>query len=348
MFSNSYKGRVRTKYSKYRQENTFLLSALFVAFYVIRDGAISILMWIAEKFISNHLSMKKEVVFLESRQQGYGDLLFQTPIFEALSNSDYKVDVVISKKHLPIIEGSSHIRKVYFWNDYFDTLTLPFRNNGYVVFLGRNTIIETIFGLMFYKSEKIILDRNLKLWKRLFSQNHTIAWQELIKNYLDKNLKFDKPKIYIDLPESKISKLNDRKKIAVIAGVDKKEKKYAGMFLLINLLGRRHDLDLYLIGACDKEMEGDFLNYYNNPQKNLINKQSYSEVISFLSSVNAVIGTEGSLAHVSTTLGVPTVVIEGRNKFWKYSNLEKTNNIVVVSENESTEQILHALQLLLN
>jgi len=305
-------------------------------------------LWIEDKLIKNYKKTTKEVVFLESRQQGFGDLLFQTPIFEALSNSGYEIDVVILRKHFPILEGNPYIRRIYFWDDYFNILKLPFRNEGYVMFLGRNTIIETIFGLMFYKSKKVILDKNLELWKKLFSKNHTIAWQELTKSYLDRNLKFDKPKIHIDLKELEINSLGNKKKIAVIAGVDKKEKRYAEMLSLINLIEQNNKFDPYLVGVCDKNEEKKFLNYLNNPKKNLINKQNYSEAISFLSSVNAVIGTEGSLVHVSTTLGVPTIVIEGRNKFWKYSNLEKTSNIIVISEEEGPDQIFRALELLLN
>jgi len=348
MSGDSYKERVRLKFAKYRQNNGLPLSILLIVLFVARDGVNSVLLAITGKLISNSEKEPKEVTFLESRQQGFGDLLFQTPIFEALSNSGYKVDVVILRKHFPILEGNPHIKRIYFWDDYFNILKLPFRNKGHVMFLGRNTLTETVFGLMFYRSKKVILDRNIKLWKKLFSQNHSIAWQELTKSYLDRNLKFDKPKIYLDLRESEINSLDNRKKIAVIAGVDKKEKRYAGTLSLINLIGQNSKFDLYLVGACDKNEEEKFLSYLNDPKKNLINKQNYSEAIRFLSSVNAVIGTEGSLVHVSTTLGVPTIVIEGRNKFWKYSNLEKTSNIVVASNNESPEQIFQKLKLFLS
>jgi ADP-heptose:LPS heptosyltransferase len=347
MFNNFYKDRVRTKFTNYRQGYNFLLSSLFIVFYVIRDGMISTLMWVANKFISSHQNVKKEVIFLESRQQGYGDLLFQTPIFEALSNAGYKVDVIILKKHLPIIEGNPHIEKVYFWDDWLNTTILPLRKGGYVIFLGRNTIIETIFGLMFYKSEKIILDKNLEIWKDLFSQNHTLAWQKLIKNYLDKNIQFNKPKIYA-IPKNQKNKSSHKKKVAVIVGVNKKYKRYEKIILLINLLRRRHNLEIYLIGVCDEATEHTFKNYHDGPYKNLLNKQGYLETIQLISSVNVVIGTEGSLIHVSTTLGVPTLVIEGKNKFWRYSNLKKTDNIIVISKNKNPEQILQALQPLLN
>jgi spore coat polysaccharide biosynthesis predicted glycosyltransferase SpsG len=200
--------------------------------------------------------------------------------------------------------------------------------------------METFFGMSFFGAKKVILDQDIKIWTDLFSINHTLAWQALLKQYLDANLKFLKPKLYL-----RTLKLKDNKKrVAIIVGVDKKEKRYPYILdLLENLKKNNQYFYIYLIGVCDRDYKTVFTEYNTKPFVNLINKQSYMEVVNLISSMDVVIGTEGSLIHVSTTIGVPTIIIEFCNQFWKYSNLNRNETIQVLSREISFKKILSTL-----
>jgi ADP-heptose:LPS heptosyltransferase len=283
------------------------------------------------------------VLFFEPRNQGFGDLLFQTPIFKALADKGYEVSVIIRKKHFPIIENNPYLSKIFYWEDWLGLLALALKYSGNVVLLGRNTITETICGFMFYRSRKIILDQNINLWRKFFSNNHTTAWQELFRVYFDQSLQFSKPQIYLAHTKPTSSGV---RKVAVVVGVDKEEKRYEKMNSLVDLLRHEKNTSVYLIGVCDRKTESTYLKYSNDLYTNLINKQNYSEVMRLISSMDVVVGTEGSLVHVSTTLGIPTVVIEGKNQFWNSSNLDKNIDVAIVSSNSAPKEIIKVLGLI--
>lgn len=344
MFGYQYRKRISLKLKKSVQKYGFIITCVFIVFYITRDFINSVLIYLFNKFKNEHSVEKKEVVFLEPKNQGYGDLLFQTPIFESLANAGYKISIVVQKNHLPIVKNNPNISAISYWVDWIQLVKLSFKSRGYAVFLGRSTLTETLFGLTFFKAQKIILDKDIKLWREFFSGNHTKAWQKLIKTYISSDLKFGKPKLYL-FSRRVVDKENIR--IGVIVGVDKKEKRFAGMLSLVVELGRQKNTTSYLIGSCDNEYSRIFRSFISRPYVNFINKQNYTEVVDCISSMDVVIGTEGSLAHVSTTLGIPTIILDKNNSFWNHSDLDKTDYVVILKPETTPSEIIENLKLLI-
>ncbi len=343
LISTHYRQRIKRKYTKYKENYGVFLSVLRIILYILRDLLNHFLVTLVIKSKSNrNQSNSKRILFLEPRQQGYGDLIFQTPIFEALNRAGYEITIVIQEKHYPILENNPYISDIHYWKNIRGTAAPKFCRFDYVVFLGRNTLKETLLGIKIRRAKKIILDQNLDAWRSAFSDNHTVAWQKLMIKFFNPNLKFGKPKIYtrnkFTLQNTKI--IN----IAVMVGIEKKEKTYPKMQELLNLLLENYpNFQFYLLGQCNKEYSSSFRKFDRGNIVNLVNKQTYSEVIESISKMSAAIGTEGSLIHVSSTLGIPTVVIEIHDYFWKYSNLDKIGPIQVVSGNSPPEEILKTL-----
>jgi ADP-heptose:LPS heptosyltransferase len=97
------------------------------------------------------------------------------------------------------------------------------------------------------------------------------------------------------------------------------------------------------VGICDKKYENTFNYFKNKPFYYYINKLSYGETINLLSNMNLVVGTEGSLTQVSTTLHIPTIIIETGKSFWRYSNLGKTHNIKLFSKRITADHIFQEI-----
>lgn len=309
---------------------------------MLRDAMNTLISYLILRFNPTKQSDLKNILFLEPRQQGFGDLLFQTPLFEALFKKGYKVSIIIQKKHLPIMLNNPYISNLYYWENIGRILDLPFKKYLSIIFLGKSTLTETLFSSLFINTNKTVLDQNINLWHKLFSENHTRAWQKLMQIYFDSNLQFNKPKIFFAKRSSIISNISNHK-MAIIAGVDKTKKHYQDMIQLLELINGLTNTTIYLIGACDKKTETTLSKFRSGSFHNYINKLSYEDTVKLLSGMDTVIGTEGSLVHISTTLHIPTIIIEVSDNFWKYSDLEKNSNIKTLQGKVPPEQIFQEI-----
>lgn len=339
------KQRIIRKFSKYKQKHSVFSAVARITFYIFRELATYFLVTIALKIKQDgRLLDNKKILFLEPKNQGYGDLIFQTPIFKALDEAGYEVSLIMKKNHEPILFRNKHISHIFYWENLSYSKILQRDKYGYVIFLGRDTFSETLLGLGIFSAKKIILDQDLILWKSLFSQNHTLAWQELIKKHLDPNLKFSEPEIY----PPRITNNEKIKKVAIVVGIIDPQKSYPQMVKLLEILKSRPNTSFYLLGKGDKKQEEIFDKINQKNFTNLVNQRTYLETMELISTMDAVIGTEGSLVHVSTTVGIPTIIIEIHDQFWKYSNLSKTESIKPVKGNTSPEKIVEILGGLLD
>lgn len=250
----------------------------------------------------------KNILFIEPTKQGYGDLFFQTSLFSFLNNSGYKVSVLINKNHFHILHNNPNIENIFFWN--LKNLLHIFRQEFIIVGLGKDTLKETFFMLTLYKSKKIILDRNIKLWKLVFRNNsNTIAWNVLVSKYLEITPKYPKPKIFFSkLEERNIKKHKSINKIGVICGVKNKGKAFEKIDNIINLISPTKKI--LLLGR------GNYFYSGNRKVKNFINKISYRETLCKISSCAILIGVEGSLTQIASSL-IPKTIILDVNKAFK-------------------------------
>jgi len=344
MFDTNYKIRVRNKFLKYSAKSNCFLALIKITGFIGRDIANAILLAIPRHSHPTH-SKLKDILFLEPFKQGYGDLLFQTSVFESLKAQGYRVSVVIQQNHLPIIENSPCINEIFFWNDPKTLLKLPFKQFTHIAFLGRDTIRETLFGLAFVKAQKIILDENLSKWIDLFSQNHSRAWLELLKTYFDQNLNWKEPKIYLG-PTSP-TPTPESIRVAIIVGVNSEEKRLKNMPQILHGLRNTENVRYILVGASDSIYASHF-NEFNEPQfSNLINKLDYRETINLLAEIDAVIGTEGSLVHVGLAFHKPTIVLDNQGIFWRQSWLQSDEIVRVLTQDFSANRIKAELSSLI-
>ena len=108
-------GRIRLKFKKYEYSHNYIVSAFYTSAFIIMAFLNSILLKINILLSSNNQKQKR-VLFIEPPQQGYGDLLFQTPLFFILNNNGFTVDVLIQQKHAAIIDNNPNIKNIFYWN----------------------------------------------------------------------------------------------------------------------------------------------------------------------------------------------------------------------------------------
>lgn len=273
------------------------------------------------------------ILFIEPIKQGYGDLFFQTSLFERLSKQGYKIYVLTNKNHSQILENNPHISGIWMWNilTWYKTM----RSEMTIIGLGRDTIRETLFIISSFKSKKIILDLNIDLWKTVFGDNSsTLAWHKLCDYYLGSYSDVPIPQIYFSTIEQNFIEIKKTEnKIGIIYGVEKIEKRYDQMPKLVEEVANHSSVILLGKGQEPDKTKNNILN--------LVNKLSFRQTLVELATCKSVIGTEGSLLQIAATLVPQVIVLDQNNRFASNShpNLVK-KAIIVDTDKAEVERII--------
>lgn len=310
----SYLRRWKNKYHNHVGQG--LLSRLKnLLRYIISDCANLILLKTTRRRKDIHIQKSSRVLFIEPKKQGYGDLLFQTPIFEKLGKFT-KLDIFCQEKHRCILINNPNIRHIYSSPE-----EINFKKYQYVIYLGRSTIRENIYARKCVNAIRLPLDDNLRVWVRAFDQNsHTRAWQIVVSQKTGIDDPFNQPKLFPDQTKK------DRS-IIIVGGVENSAKKIKNFNNIISYLCRiAKDLD-YTLKVVGKTTESIHVPEGVNIV-NLINISSYADTIQDINSADLVIGPEGSFIHVSSSLGIPTIVGEYGRSFLKYSEVKNNSTYI--------------------
>ncbi|MBI4993692.1 hypothetical protein HZC33_01910 [Candidatus Wolfebacteria bacterium] len=323
--------RIQLKYQKYRFKYSSIKSGLKIILFLIQNCLNIILLHIN---LFNSL-IKREisgncVLFIEPPQQGYGDLFFQTPIFELLKKSGYQVQILCQAGHCDILKNNQNINKILFWNKR-DLLLIFKTNYKFIICLGRDKLKTNLLLLIKFFTPKYILDSNLKIWRQYFKDYNTpIAWQKLFYYFNKKTNYYNLPKIYFSQTEleqiQKIRKENQFPIIGLIIGVTNKLKEYPHWNLIINQLGDTN-YSIFLLGVNNN------LNF-DVGQSNIIDltrHSNYRDAILYMAACDIVIGAEGSLIHIASSFNKKIIVLEGSDNFYKNSFLKPNGNITILS-----------------
>lgn len=293
-------------------------SVVFIFWFVFLDLIKSILVF----FIHNRKQYtSKNILFIEPFQQGYGDLFFQTALFECLHCNGYVVDVAARENHKVILKNNPYVNRIIDWS--FRDIGQFTKRDQIIIGLGRSTIREIVL-LLAGSSEKIILDKDLNLWVQTFDQNsNTIAWQVLIRHFLEIDRVDYRPHLHFVKNNKKHSG------IAIIAGIKDKTKNFCGLIKLAKIINRR----VVLLG------EGDFsIGDYSNIE-NKINKLSYEETVNRMSECEVVIGPEGSLIQIASSIVPKTIAIDPQGKFAKNAHPHFLLSTKIISSKDENNVI---------
>lgn len=279
------------------------------------------------------LSPDKHILFIEPLKQGYGDLLFQTPVFEFIGQNA-QLDILVQPNHRVIIDNNPNICNVFSKIDAVNT-----QKYDYVIYLIHSTINENLYAFKCSNAKKVPLDIDLDVWANIFSNNsHTTAWQKLIDHFQDRTSNYSLPRLYI--ANKHIETTCD---IVIIGGAERKEKSIKNLSGIISTISKNFPTqNIAIVGRTEHLTEVPNLSNV----RNLINKTTYAECIDIIANAKIVIGPEGSLIHISTTLKTPTIVGEYGRSFSKYSNITG-NHIIKFNELDDLNTI-SAIKLLLN
>ncbi|MDD5318383.1 MAG: hypothetical protein PHF79_00980 [Candidatus Pacebacteria bacterium] len=330
MFS---KERLLKKYRNVKAKNGIVVAIFYVLFFCIRDSLNSLTLGFINS--NNNLAGIKNILFIEPLNQGYGDLFFQTALFKYLSHHGYQVSVLARRGHSQLLINNPYIRGVYFWKPY--DLFKILRSKFLLVGLGRNTFSETLLMLFSISSKKMILDEDLSLWISTFeTKPNTLAWIILVSTMLkirETSLENFIPEIFFSKIEKDfVDKEQTSLNIGIIYGVTDKQKRLKKMNNLIKYLSKNYPI--ILLGA------GDHLSAQGIKGKNYINKLSYRETLLKIAGCSIILGPEGSLVHVASSLVKKTLVIDPLNNFKKNAHPDLFSRVLVFSGDEDIQMIL--------
>lgn len=262
----------------------------------------------------------KKILFVEPIKQGYGDLFFQTSLFCLLKKSGYKIHILTNKNHSQILENNPDVEKVLFWN--IKTFFKLLKQRFILIGLGRDTLRETFLVLFLYRSNPILLDKDVEKWKLIF-ENHsnTIAWNIIASEYLKIKLEKPKPKIYFSEKESSIiNSHKSRNRIGVIYGVQNKDKIFEKIDDVVEMIPENKKIILLGKG------ENKILLHKNKNIEDYVNKISYRETLVKIATCETVAGTEGSLIQIASSIVPKTIVLDINNTFTKNCHPEFIKN----------------------
>ena len=323
--------RLKNKYKKIRMERNSFRSALFIAAFAIRDVLNVILVHLAINKDKNILDVNKRILFIEPTKQGFGDLFFQTSLFKSWKEKGYCVALLTNKKHAQIVENNKSIETTLTWrsSDLLHVLTTQYT----IIALGRSTLRETLFCLLNLGSEVVFLDKNIRLFRSIFEENsNTIAWHLISDQCLGIITSQPLPEIFFSNEEKTyISKHKSENKIGIIVGVEKKSKRFAQINKIIAQLVSSKEI--LLLG------KGPFPRVDHKKIHILVNNSSYRENILDIATCRAVIGTEGSLVHIASTLVRKTIVIDKNKLFKQNCHPLLLDNVTIITD-RSDEQIV--------
>ncbi len=338
-----YKNYFLNKYRKYKIKNNKFISLILIIIFIINKFICYILIvLINKKNKINQPQNNKKILFIEPIHQGFGDLLFQSPLFKSWSKKGYVIDILLSKKeHGDIIKNNPHINKIFTWNIIY-LFIIFFTKYKNIFCLCRNSIKENILLIIKISSDKIIPDLDLELWKKSFSNNsNTIAWQIIINTINPHLYSRGIPKIFFSENEKKYISKNKKSQIVIVAGTKNKFKQIP---IFTNFLSQipNYLLDKIILIGKEKNKIIPRLSI-----KNLINKLTYRETILEIARSNLVIGPEGSLIHISSVIGKKTIIWDPENKFIKNAHplLLNKNNQIFIQKQKELENIINYMNL---
>ncbi|OGM94986.1 hypothetical protein A2524_02755 [Candidatus Wolfebacteria bacterium RIFOXYD12_FULL_48_21] len=328
-----YTTRWKLKYAKSYKYNRVTRCAAVLR-YIIIDALNVLLLFLAKKTPSIDLNTHKKILFIEPQKQGYGDLLFQTPLFQYIG-SQCVLDIFCQPKHACILENNPFVMSIF-----SEDKAVNFNEYDCVFYLSRSTIKENILALKCSSADKVPLDGDLAIWTAAFrNYSCTKAWQIIFDSIFKKNHTYTQSALFIDRMQK-----NDNL-IIMVAGTERKDKGIQNIEEVAQSLCRIFKGTDYTIEIVGKTEEHTTIP--TNPRiTNLINKISYKECMEHISSARLVIGPEGSLIHVSTSLGTPTIVGEYGRAFKMCSEI--TNANIFLTDTISASYIERSLPKILD
>ena len=90
-------GRIRLKFKKYEYSHNYIVSVFYTSVFIIK-AFLNLILFKINILLSSNNQKQKRVLFIEPPRQGYGDLLFQIPLFFILNNNGFTVDVLVQQK----------------------------------------------------------------------------------------------------------------------------------------------------------------------------------------------------------------------------------------------------------
>ncbi|MDP2598501.1 MAG: hypothetical protein Q8P49_01585 [Candidatus Liptonbacteria bacterium] len=330
-----YLERVQKKYRKTKGNTGVFVAFFFMFFFIFRDIILSVLVELIPS--KSGTGKKGSILFIEPIQQGYGDMFFQTGLFENWKADGYQVGVLTSNDHAQILENNHDIGSIYTWSlsHTLEIMKKPF----IVVGLGRDTFKETLFMLLLIRSTKIVFDKNLKIWRDTFSEvGTTLAWQRLSERYIGTNFNSHKPKIcFSSNEEDEIYKSKNLTRIGVVLGVETHSKEFRGTEKLISAIGKaKHDIFLFGKGKLSIKIPRSAANF--------VNKLSYRRTIVEIAKCGVLIGPEGSLTQIASTLCSKVIIVEGAERFKKNTHPFFLGRAALLISPTVAETIKRALQ----
>ena len=307
-------GRIRLKFKKYNYGHGYIISVFYISAFIIRTF-LNLIFLKLNILLSSKKQKPERVLFIEPPQQGYGDLLFQTPLFFILKKNGFTVDVLIQQKHAAILNNNPNIGNVSYWNENGISGVLR-KKHDIIMGLGRDKIRTNI--LMFLKSlsEKIIPDADIKSWHETFTKNNpSAAWQIIIFGNFLNSFSVERPKIYFSEEElKKIGQENNNSdnSILFIAGVDDKLKRYPFWDEVIETIDDDYKIQLL-------NPNNNLINSIKDREISVIKTSTYREAILAVAKTKIIVGAEGSLIHVAAALGKKIVVLDADFPFQKQS-----------------------------
>mgnify|MGYP001571614436 FL=1 len=327
-FKNKHKiGRTMLKFKKYKYNHNYIVSMFYISAFTIKTFLNLILLKINILLSSNNQKQKR-VLFIEPSRQGYGDLLFQIPLFFILNNNGFTVDVLIQQKHSAIIDNNPNIKNIFYWNKNLILEVLK-KEHDIVIGLGRDTIRTNVLMLLKFSNKKIIPDADIKSWHEAFKKNNpSVAWQIIVfRNFLDNNLFIEKPKIYFskeELKEIRQKSESPNRSILFIAGVNRKLKRYPFWGEVIKKFNDNYKIQLL-------NPDNDLINSVKGFKITIIKTSTYREAILTIVKTNIIIGTEGSLIHIAVALGKKIVALDADFSFRKQTFMNIFENVIILN-----------------
>lgn len=328
----TYKNYFINKYKKYRTRNGKFLALIQIIIFTINKLVCYLLINFISKRNKTRQLLNKKILFIEPIGQGFGDLLFQTPLFRSWSENGYTVNILLAKKrHADIIRNNPYIEDVFTWS-IIDLFRILFMDYESLFGLCRDSVRENLLLISKISSNKILPDFDLALWEETFLANsNTIAWQ-IITNKINPNLHSRGiPQIFFSKSEERYISRNKNGKIVIVVGVENKFKQMPGLTDFLSYIPNNFLEKVVLTGR------GENYNVGKLPVKNLINKLTYRENLLEIASADFVFGPEGSLVHAASVLGTKTAIWDPEKLFIKNAHpllLHKGNLFFIYSKGE--------------
>jgi len=275
-----------------------LFSLSFVFLYVVNIILYSLIYSIKDPIYKNFKD--DTLIFIEPYKQGFGDLFYQTALFEFLKRNNKRVIIVCRKKHFSLIKNNIFIKSIYKYS-ITDIVRLTLREKGTILVLGRSTLYENIIALLSIRKKIIYLDKDLNMWTDYLKKyERPLFWQKIVQNILkiESNNYFSP---HIDINNMKENKY----KICVVAGVQDNNK-FFDFTKVISALNKQQNI--VLIGKTRNK----FIQNYNKKETlNFVNKTNYIEAIEIVKNSQIIIGSEGSIVQIALSLEKPVYIVSG-------------------------------------